>query len=241
MQPGRGQAQDHLGVARGQKTAFQQLQRVLGQVHQAQAVGHGAAAFAQLCGRLLLRQAAAVHQLADARGLLHRVQVLALQVFDQCQLHRLLVGHLAHHHGHLRKARQPGGAPAALARDDGIAAGGPGPHRDGLQKAVLGDAGGQLGQGLVVKGFAGLAGVRLDLAQRQLLHAAAVQRGGGVLKQAFQPAAQPSLSFCHGSSPFLSRPARCPGGRRVSAGCFSEIPLPGPYTLRCPCRPARRS
>ena len=41
------------------------------------------------------------------------------------------------------------------------------PHRNGLQKPVLGDAVGQLVQRVVVKPLAGLLGVRLDFPQRQ--------------------------------------------------------------------------
>ena len=60
------------------EAAFQQFQHVFRQVQQAQAVGQCAAALAQLLCRLLLRQAAAGHQLPDAGGFFHRIQILAL-------------------------------------------------------------------------------------------------------------------------------------------------------------------
>ena len=66
---------------------------------------------------------------------------------------------------------QPGqacGTPAALARNDDVPRADLfGPHRNGLQKPVLGDAVGQLVQRVVVKPLAGLLGVRLDFPQRQ--------------------------------------------------------------------------
>ena len=152
------------------KTALQQFQHRFRQVEQTQTVCQCAAALAQLAGGLLLCQVAAGHQLPDAGSFFHRVQILALQILYKRQLHGLLVGHILDDHRHLGKTRHAGGAPAALACHDAVTAHGSWPHRDGLQQAVLGDAGSQLTEGLLLKGLAGLVGVRLDLAQRQRFH-----------------------------------------------------------------------
>ena len=152
-------------MADGDEAAFQQFEHRVRQSQQTQDVGQRTAALAQLAGGLLLRQAAAVHQLADARRLFHRVEVFALEVLHQRQLHRLLVGHILDDDRHLSESRHPAGTPAALTGYDEVAAGGPGPHRDGLQQTMLRDAGRKLCQRLVIEGLAGLAGVRLDLPQ----------------------------------------------------------------------------
>ena len=181
------------------ETALEQLQHVFRQVQQAQAVGQRTAALAQLPGGLLLGQVAAGHQLTDAHGLFHRVQVFALQVLHQRDLHGLLVGDVLHDDRRFGQACHPAGPPAALACHDEIAAGHLGPHRDGLDEAMLGDAGGQLGQCLVIKGLAGLVGVRLDLPQRQGLDLCIVglKAGRNVLEQTFQPSAEAPSFLCH--------------------------------------------
>ena len=127
-------------MAHAQRPKAQLLQNRGGQVQKAQAVGQAGTLFAQLFGRLFLGEAAFVHQLAVTHGLFHRVQILALQVFNQGQFHGLLVAHVPDDHRHLGQTRHAGSTPAALARNDDI----PGPqrlrpHRNGLQQAVFGD------------------------------------------------------------------------------------------------------
>ena len=128
-----GQAQHHLCVARGKETALQQLQHRFGQVEQTQAVGQRTAALAQFAGGLLLGQVTAGHQLPDAQCFFHRVQILALKVFHQRQLHGLLIRYILHDDGCLGQARHPAGTPTALTGHDEIAVYPVGPHRDGLQ------------------------------------------------------------------------------------------------------------
>ena len=96
------------------------------------------------------------------------VEVLALQVFNQRQRGGLLVGHILDDDRHLVQPGHARGTPAALARNDDVPRADLfGPHRNGLQKPVFGDAVGQLVQRVVVKPLAGLLGVRLDFPQRQ--------------------------------------------------------------------------
>ena len=194
-------------MAEAQLARADHAAHILGKGQQAQAVGDGAAAFAQLFGGALLGQAVLVDELSAALGHLDGVQVFALQVFDQCQRGGLLVGHILDDDRDLVQARQPGGTPAALARNDDV----PGahlfrPHRDGLQQAVFGDAVGQLIQRILVKAFAGLFGVRLDFPQRQGRAGRLIADIGQFGKQAVQPFAKPAqLFFCHGrpSLPFV--------------------------------------
>ena len=202
LQLRRGQAQDHLCVADIDKAAFQQFQHVFRQVQQAQAVGQCAAALAQLLCRLLLRQAAAGHQLPDAGRFFHRVQILALQVFHQSQLHGLLVADFLNDHRHIVQPCHAAGTPAALTRHDAVAAARARTHRDGLQQTMLCNAGRQLAQRLFVKGLARLFRVRFDLTQGQGIYlCAGLKNRGGIFKQTVQPAAKSSFSSCHSCSP----------------------------------------
>ena len=141
---------------------------LLRQRQQAQAVGDGAAAFTQLFGSRFLRQAVLFNQLVAALGYLDGIQVLALQVFDQRQGCGLFVRYILDDDRHLIQPGQPGGTPAALARNDDVAGAQLfGAYSNGLQQAVFGNAVGQLVQRIVIELLAGLRGVWFDLPQRQ--------------------------------------------------------------------------
>jgi hypothetical protein len=66
---------------------------------------------------LFLGHLEVVAQAVVGAGLLHWVQVGALQIFDDGDLHRLLVRHVAQDGGYGGFAGQLGGEPAALAGD----------------------------------------------------------------------------------------------------------------------------
>ena len=91
------------------------LRQLLRQGEQADGVGHRRAALAHLAGDLLLRHAVLLHQGLKAARLLHRVEVLALEVLDQTEFHRPAVVRLQHDDGNLFQPGLPRGAPAALA------------------------------------------------------------------------------------------------------------------------------
>ena len=165
-------------------------------------VGHGGAGFAHPLGALLLRQAKVGHQLLEAGGLLHGVQILSLEVFNQGQLHDLAVVCLDDQHRHLVQTGLPGGAPAALTGDDLVVAGGQAADGDGLENAVGGDALRQIAQSVRVKLLSGLGGVGLHLGDGQGGDAAALallqQGGGAAAHQGVQTPAQAGLAFfCH--------------------------------------------
>ena len=111
----------------------------------------------------VLREAVFLHERLVPSGLLERVQVLALQVFNERELHDLAFGKIAHHGGHFLHAGHAGGAPAPFPGHDLVAAADQRPHQQRLQHAVLGNGLGQLGEGSVVEVLARLRAVRLNL------------------------------------------------------------------------------
>jgi hypothetical protein len=113
-------------------------------------------------GQLLVGQPEILDQLLVGAGLLERVEVLAMQVFDQCLLHAVDVRDVPHdgrdggHPGAL------GGSPAALPRYQLVFAVRNRPHQDGLQDAHLPDRRGQRSQRFLVEGDPRLMGVGPD-------------------------------------------------------------------------------
>ena len=86
-------------MARRQLPVFQFFQHGRGQSQQPQGIGHGGTGFSHPSGGFLLGQAVFLNQRLVAQGFFHRVQVLALQILNQGQLHGLLVVGLYNHHG----------------------------------------------------------------------------------------------------------------------------------------------
>ena len=160
---------DHLGLALGgvaghqqagaeHQVAFEHGFAALGrEVQQLHAFAHVALApaFAHAVGDLLHAVAQLVAQQGEAFGLLHGVEVFALDVLDQLDLQHLGVAQVVHEHGDGGQLGQLGRAPAALAGDDlvhrarahvgGVGQQGAGqrPHGDGLHQAVGDQAVGQ--------------------------------------------------------------------------------------------------
>ncbi len=115
----------------------------------------------------------------ESAGLLHGIQVGALEIFNDRYLHRLLVGDLAEDGGDGFFAGQLRGAPAAFAGNELIAAAGQRADQDGLHDAVGDDGGGQLGQLILVDAGAGLEGIGFDLVEGNLARLARFGIGGG--------------------------------------------------------------
>ena len=112
-----GQAENDLGVADREPAVAEVALDSGRQFEQAQGIGHHGAALADLGGDFLLRELELLDELRVALGFLDRVEVLALQIFDERQFeHRAVVG-LADDDGDFRQAEQLGGAPAAFAGD----------------------------------------------------------------------------------------------------------------------------
>ena len=120
----------------------------LGQVEQAQRIGHMAAALADHGGQFGLRVTELPSQPFIAARLFDGVEIRALNVFDDGEGEGFPVVGLDHHDRHFGEFRRLGGAPAALARDDLVGARhiGNGPHDDGLDDPLGADRFGEGGQ-----------------------------------------------------------------------------------------------
>ena len=174
-------------VAGGQHALDHQLPHRGGQGSEPQGVGDGGAGLAHALGQLLLGEPEVGEQGQVALRLLHRVQVLPLEVFDKAQLQHFAVVRLDDDHRHLPAARQLGRPPAALPGDDLVVPGGQPPDSEGLDDAVLPDGGGQVGQGVLIEPLPGLvqAGLHLGDGQRDR-SGFLVLHGGGIAHQGVQ-------------------------------------------------------
>src|SRR6267378_1602801 len=88
------------------------------QLKQPQSVGDYRAAFANLRGNFFLLELKLLDQLSIALGFLDRIEILALEVFDERQLEDIAVVRLAHDDGHLRQPEQLRRAPPPFTRDE---------------------------------------------------------------------------------------------------------------------------
>src|SRR5258706_1881270 len=90
----------------------------LRQFEQPDGIGDVAAALAHLLGDLLLGVAEAVQQLVIGRGLLDRVQIRALNIFDDRKLERLSVRNVADYDRYFVEFGKLRRTPATLAGND---------------------------------------------------------------------------------------------------------------------------
>lgn len=152
----------------GRQLARAQIsQRFFRQVQKAKTVCHRAAAFGKPCCGRFLRIAAPFHELTVSQSLFHGVQVFALKIFNESNLHGLCVRDILDQCRDLRQARQARSTPAAFARYNDISPCGGRTHHDWLQNAVLCNTGRKLGQCRIVKRFARLIFVRLYFRKTQ--------------------------------------------------------------------------
>ena len=105
-----------------------------------------------------------------ALGLFHGIQIFALEVLDQTQLHDLAVIRLNDYGGDFVKTGGLGGTPTAFAGDDLVVAGRQLAYGDGLNNAELTNRIGQLRQGLIVELCSWLCGVGNDFVYGNLGH-----------------------------------------------------------------------
>ena len=96
-----------------QPAVLHRLAHALVQREQAHGVGDGGARLADRRGGVLLCHVIGLNERFVTLGLFDGVQVLALQVFNQRQLHRLAVVRLDDDGGHLRQTGKPRSAPGA--------------------------------------------------------------------------------------------------------------------------------
>src|SRR5262249_16873502 len=147
-------------------------------------------------------------------GLVHRVQVLTLDVLDQGELRHLALADIAHHRGNSLETSQTSRAQAPLASHELIVAAGAAPHQDGLEDASRLDRRRELLNRLIVKPRARLERVGSDVVHRKLTDSGwcAVEDGGCRRNQGFETSAE-GLSM-HSSEP---------PGRWESAGPTSSV------------------
>jgi len=186
-------------VAGGELPVRHQLLEGRGEVQKPHGVGHGAAGFAHTPCGLLLGHVIGLNQGLVTGGLLHGVQVLPLEVFDQAKFHHLAVVRLDDDGGDLLQVRQTGGPPPPLSGDDLVVTGGQLPDGQGLYHSVLADGLRQLLQLFLVKVFPGLIAAAFDLGHGQ-------GRGGGgkihgeIISQQCAQALAHAFFLCHRDS-----------------------------------------
>ena len=139
------------------------------QSQQTQCVRYRRTGLDHALGHLLLRQSELLHQTLITFGFFDRVQVLPLQIFDQCQLHDLVFLSLKHHRRNVFQTCLTCCTPAALTCNDlvvavllALA------HRNWCDDAVQANALCQLVQRYLIKDLPRLIGIRLDFCQRQV-------------------------------------------------------------------------
>ncbi len=137
---------------------------VIGQLEQAHRVRHMLAALADLLSNRFLRAAEAVDQRLVSFRFLHRIEVGALHVLDDCDLEHFAIVHVADDSGNDSEARPARGAPATLARDDleHLRLSGIGANEDRLDHALGADRLRQFFQLRFDEGAARLLRVRHD-------------------------------------------------------------------------------
>ncbi len=176
---GVAQSQEGAGMAEAELIGLHPGLHGGGKLEQAQEVGHRDTVFAGALRHLLLGHLELAGEALEGAGLFHGIEVGALQVLDDGDLHRLLIGDLAQDGRNGGFARQLGGSPAALPGNELEAAVVLGPDQDGLHHPVGGDGGGKLLQLLVIDVGAGLERVAIDLVDGDLARFAAGLLLGG--------------------------------------------------------------
>ncbi len=150
-----------------------------GELEQAQEVGDRGAVLAGALGHLLLGEAEVAGEALVGAGLLDRVEVLALEVLDDGDLHRLLVGDLADDGGDGGFAGALGGEPAALSGDE-LEASGVLADGDGLDDSGDLDGVGEFVEGGFVEVGAGLVGIAVDELDGKVADGIRRRAAGGV-------------------------------------------------------------
>ena len=185
-------------------------------------------------GDLLVGQPELLDQRPVRGGFLHGAEIRPLEVLDQGDLELRPIGELADDGRDALEAGEPGRPEAALARDELVAVEGLG-DEDGLEDAVLADAGREGLELVRVEPLSWLAGIGLDPREGDLRHAV---RLGALRDQRRETTAQAALPLGmdrHERAPIaagseagvLAGAAACQGSRVATvsvAGVVSGAP-----------------
>ena len=120
------------------------------QLAQSEKIGHRRAAFANPGGCLVLGQIQPVNQVLVCLGFFNRIQIFALDVFDQRHFQQFFIADPLDDHRHLGQSRPFGGAQAPFTGDELIAGLVPS-HQQRLQDALVFDGFGKLLQVIICK------------------------------------------------------------------------------------------
>ena len=156
-----GQGEEGAHVALGEAGAAALLEQSAGQTEEAELVGDAALALAEAGGELGLREVICEAKRLQRKGFLEEVEVGALKVFQQGEEGGAAILGVDEEAGDGGEACGDGGAQAAFARDEVVAAVFL-PESEGLEDADFPDGGGELGEGGGVEVAAGLVGRGVD-------------------------------------------------------------------------------
>src|SRR5436190_266423 len=145
------------GVSLAELAALEHAEHVVGQLEQPNPVRDGRLGAADAVGHLAQREPELVDQDGVRTGLLDRRELLARNVLDQAQQQRVAVVGVANDGGDRLATGFPRRAPAALAGDDLVAAGGARPHEQRLDHTLAADRLGKTGARISVEPPTGLA------------------------------------------------------------------------------------
>ena len=154
-----------------------------------------AAGLADGLAECLLGELELGHQAVVALGLVHCVEVLALQVLYQSDRSGLGVGHLVDESGDLVKTGRTGRSPAALSGDDLVAVGGSWAraYQQRLQDAAEPDRLGQFFQRCRIDTGSGLERIWLQQVERHVADSGTLRRClyGDIAQQRSKATAEP--------------------------------------------------
>jgi len=143
----------------------QQKLDIPGEPKKPQHVRDGCAVLARALCNLLVAEFVVAHQALERVGNLDRVEVLALDILDECDLHEAIIGVILDNDWDLREAGDLGGAPSAFTGDQLVATDGRA-HDQGLDDAVLANGLSEFSQAVCLETAARLERVWVDLINR---------------------------------------------------------------------------
>ena len=171
-------AEEDFGVPDGDAPLGEPALDARGEFQQPHAVGDGGAALADFLGDVVLAEPEFLGKPLVGDGFFNRVEVFALNVFDEREFEHLLVPGFADDNGRFLEAELFGGAPAAFARDELVFAVAFA-HDERLDDAMFADRLHEFQQAFSPEVGARLEGTCDDLAGRDFLHPLSGFRLGG--------------------------------------------------------------